>query len=1287
MKILKKHLRYIPALILFTLMGLGAHAQTYYDWKGTTSKDWFTPSNWQLVIGGVIQPTNPDYPGHIGAASEGATVYMGVHVSTRPVQPELFAGETVNIGSLDFGDNLNVPGANYTSGYLPGNLQVEGTLNISGALTQEGSTAGNINSGFSSTFYYHQALNYIFSTTGTGIINCASIIVGDGKVPTNPGVISVVKLQFSNQGAAAAKLTVNVAGNITLFSYASKDGSNNIISTSDAEISLEAGTLNLTGQMIVGDVTYNTAPTTNFQPLSEFSMDISFANDNPTLNLYNATPFVITGGANGNSVDFYNITAAVNSTATVNYLGAGNQEVVSWTGTDKIVLHSGSNAGMIYNNIGFGGGGTKTVDAGIFYIGGVVVSGSLVGGNVTLWKGAEIVNISGTTTPPAAAPTVTISGNYTSYIGSTLLKTNASALTIPGTTSNNGTFTHSAGAMTFTGQFTNGKTGVYAQSGSATVTVSGAAIDSGTYNQSGTGSATFNSTFNNAGAISAFTQTGGGTATFTGTASNDGTITQNSTGVLAFPNTFTNTAGSKFILTTGTTNFNNSYTNSGTFTQAGGTVNFNQATSQSLVDNSTSGGTTFSNVFMKNGGTQTMSGSGQFYISSQGLLNVTNSTTLAAGGVLTLRSDTTGSAQVTALASGATVTGTITGNVNVQRYITGGVDQLGVSYRGYRLVSSPVYTAIDATPGHNNNKIYSINYLLNSTYISGTTFPATSINPNSKAGNPSLYLYRENLIPQYTTFLNSNYRGINNISGAPTYTMDVDGPGYNIPIGNGYLFFFRGAEGTASPFSTTAIPLSGPITATGVLNQGNITVANWYTPGSQFLLYTNVDAGDATQGFNLVGNPYASAIDWNTMGATAGSGIRGIDVNNFTYMLVANGDSGSGNYSVYDEGGSPGTNSATNIIPSGAGFFVQAGGTDAQLIFSEGAKVNTQGTGPESFLSKRLPSTSTIQSLRLKMSLDSINSDETVIGFSSQSKTTFVPAEDARYKAGTGKVSLSSLSSDNVQIAINRMPLAAKGDTIKLQVGATASGTYTLKINKLIGIPTVYAIWLKDAFTKDSVNMRTTPNYSFTVNTGDSTTFGANRFKLLVVVDPALAYKLISFDAAKTPNNKQVALTWKTQNEANTTNFTVERSNNNGKTYDAIGNLLSNGSGTYSLLDKDPLRGDNMYRLKQVDFTNTISYSSLVDIQFNEGNGNGRLSCYPNPAINTINLSFDPKSQGNITYDIRVTNSAGMIVKYAQVTEPSWQSNVSNLLTGTYLIQVTNKKDNSVVGQAKFVKL
>src|SRR6202012_5935135 len=238
--------------------------------------------------------------------TDGATVYIGVHVAVSgPVnKPQLFAGNTVNIGSLDFGDNLNVPGTNYGSGYSAITFKVEGTLNITGALTQESSTAGNTNSGYTSPWYYHQALNYIYSLTGTGVINCASLNVGDSHVPANSGVINVVKLVFSYQGAGS-KLTVNVSGNLTIFSNASLDASNNIVSISDAEVSLEAGTLNVTGQIIENDVTYNTAPGTvgQFVPLAWFSMDLGYANDNPTLNLYNAVPFAVTLGAkNQNSV-------------------------------------------------------------------------------------------------------------------------------------------------------------------------------------------------------------------------------------------------------------------------------------------------------------------------------------------------------------------------------------------------------------------------------------------------------------------------------------------------------------------------------------------------------------------------------------------------------------------------------------------------------------------------------------------------------------------------------------------------------------------------------------------------------------------------------------------------------------------------------------------------------------------------------------------------------------------------------------------------------------------------
>jgi len=234
----------------------------------------------------------------------------------------------------------------------------------------------------------------------------------------------------------------------------------------------------------------------------------------------------------------------------------------------------------------------------------------------------------------------------------------------------------------------------------------------------------------------------------------------------------------------------------------------------------------------------------------------------------------------------------------------------------------------------------------------------------------------------------------------------------------------------------------------------------------------------------------------------------------------------------------------------------------------------------------------------------------------------------------------------------------------------------------------LYDIWLKDAFTQSSVNMRDSSTYSFTINTADTTTFGANRFTLALVQNPAFAYKLLSFDGQKT-GKRQVQLTWKTQNETDNSRFTIERSTDYGKTYNAIGDIASTGAGTYSLVDPEPQKGDNLYYLQTVDYFGNMTFSKVINEQFQDNGNNktSRLSLYPNPAVNTINLTIVPQSQGNTTYDIRISNGAGLVVKRATISDVSWQNNISGLLVGTYLIEVVDKKDNSVVGQIKFVKL
>ncbi len=736
---------------------------------------------------------------------------------------------------------------------------------------------------------------------------------------------------------------------------------------------------------------------------------------------------------------------------------------------------------------------------------------------------------------------------------------------------------------------------------------------------------------------------------------------------------FTTGAGS--TLTCGSRPFivYGSFLNSGTCNFGTAMVTFSSAGDNNMF---TVNPQLLTNVTINGDGNETISG-GNFAVASTGVLNISGATTiLNANGHLTLNSDSTGSATIAAIPTGCS----IAGNVNVQRYVT--------KHRAYRLISSPVYTDVAGI-----NNVYRLNYITNSVYTTGTTGIGGGFD---KPGNPTLYLYRENLAPQYSTFLNSNFRGINDITAAPNYNLDVDNGPFNIPVGNAFMCYYRGSrnQGTLAAETTAgAVASDDTLTTTGILNQGPITVSNWYTPASANLLYTTASGNIAIEGANLVGNPYASSIDWDQFSTSDNTaGIYAPNVAPFAYQIIPSGAQGSGNYGAYEAGfpGS-GTNGATNIIASGVGFFVQANNASAQLIFNENAKTNTQAVvGSTLFMAAHVSHTATTndQYLRLQLAKDSINADESLIRFDSKATTTFDFTKDAKYKFGTGQVSLSTLSSDKVALAINRVPLPKNKQTlaIPLKLGANANGNYQLKLRAINQVPQLYDITLIDKFAKDSVDMRKNTCYSFAISKADTNTYGSGRFLMVIGENPAYAYKLLSFGAGKVPRKLQVSVSWTTQYEGNYTNFTVERSNDNGNTFNVIGGFPSTGTGSYNYVDNNPSFGDNQYRLKQVDIDNNTTYSSIADVQI--ANRDNRTVClYPNPAANVINLCIDTKSASKETFNIRISNSSGLLVKDVVSTTANWQDNVSNLLSGTYLVQVINKKDNSLVGQAKFVKL
>jgi hypothetical protein len=533
------------------------------------------------------------------------------------------------------------------------------------------------------------------------------------------------------------------------------------------------------------------------------------------------------------------------------------------------------------------------------------------------------------------------------------------------------------------------------------------------------------------------------------------------------------------------------------------------------------------------------------------------------------------------------------------------------------------------------------------------------------------------------------------------------------------LFFFRGnstlSNGTTGGTKTTS-PFNYPedvtTTQVGALNTGTINVKLWFANtanglGSKFSYtsgYVNSGTSYLRGGFTFVGNPYAATVNWekyNRNSTIANSSIYGGGSLGSTIWIFNEANNQYESYiqktgAVDTTSVNPGTatGSASNMIASGQGFFIVATTGNQSLSFRETAKTSSQPVAatlhnlmgmPKAFAATPDPL------LRLKLLKDSVNTDEIVIRLDNQASTKFVFNEDAQDMGGIGPlVSLSAISSDNIRLAIDFMPFPGlQQEVTPLLVDATTSGTYKLDRTQLDNLPAQYDVWLIDAFAKDSINLKTTNSYSFTIDKNNPATFGEKRFSIVFRQSAADAYQLLDFTATKVPTARQVQMAWKTANEQNYTNFTVERSTDGGKTFGVVGGLKGTGAGTYSLLDKEPLIGQNLYRLKQEDMNDSITYSKAVGVQYSDLSNTmaSKLSIYPNPATSNINVSVVEDAGTNPPYTIQITNTSGFLIRQVTSAQPSWQTSVADLMPGTYIVKVHNSRDNTIIGDTKFVKL
>lgn len=195
-------------------------------------------------------------------------------------------------------------------------------------------------------------------------------------------------------------------------------------------------------------------------------------------------------------------------------------------------------------------------------------------------------------------------------------------------------------------------------------------------------------------------------------------------------------------------------------------------------------------------------------------------------------------------------------------------------------------------------------------------------------------------------------------------------------------------------------------------------------------------------------------------------------------------------------------------------------------------------------------------------------------------------------------------------------------------------------------------------------------------------------FKSFNLVAPAtLPVKLQSFTASF--DNKNVNLSWTSATEVDFSHYVVERSTD-GKNYSdvalvfAYGNTASPENYQYKDANVTSASGIIYYRLRLVEQSNEISYSSVRVIKLNKEQNAVQLITYPNPATDQVRITLPNTWQGK-TVQLELYTASGIRAQSLQISNASQTESIklSYLARGFYLVKATC---NNEVAQQRIIK-
>jgi autotransporter-associated beta strand protein len=425
---------------------------------------------------------------------------------------------------------------------------------------------------------------------------------------------------------------------------------------------------------------------------------------------------------------------------------------------------------------------------------------------------------------------------------------------------------------------------------------------------------------------------------------------------------------------------------------------------------------------------------GNLVISSSGQL-IVSSGTFSTNGRLTLKSDAIGTASV------GNSAGTISGNVNVERYIP--------AKRGWRALTAPVV-------GNSNTSVY-YNWQNNGSVIANTGVEIWSIASTdasvTNAGSSSSLLSYNSGDNTWTPITNTNTTSL-----------------FSNTVNNPFMVFVTGPYATSSTNVTSGFAAT-TLKATGTLLTGTKTYA------------TTADK------YAFIGNPYASPLSLSAMIASNTS----FSGNIWVWDANATGTYSVGTYNLYNSGtytnitSNPVITSGTQI-QSGQAFFIKSTG-GASFSIQEAHKVST--------FSNVVFRTSPAELLRVGLYKQVNNEWSGRDG----AMTVILPDADANQvpnKMANGTENVAFTKPSGLFASNHHLPLVAN-DVLNVRVWNTTAGTnYKLKINTEQFATTNLNAKLEDLFTTSSTPIAldgSVIEYPFAVTTEGQST--GNRFRIV----------------------------------------------------------------------------------------------------------------------------------------------------------------------------------------------